>query len=257
MWAWCVTVIDLCRIQFHTVCCMEEYRSYCKQLSGIAISYSTLKFPEFALISGASIAFLRETLYVFNIVRTSILPIVMPQRSRGNAATVSKGKPSGTQEKRPDWPALQPLIPTTDLILETLLEDQIILIRNLFTSTLCKKYVSFLSSLPLITTPAKPKDGEALRVNDRIQYDDPAFAEQLWSSTGLRSLLGGSVEDAEHHGLTYEEARSLLGGEVCGLNPRIRIYRYGQYLPHPLLFPQAPLIFTRTRSILWSTLYVL
>ena len=161
------------------------------------------------------------------LVLPSVLQLEMPQRSRGKATTIAKPKPSGEKEKVPDWPALQPLVPTTDLALETLLEDQIILIRNFFTSTLCKKYVSFLSSLPLVTTPAKPKEGEALRVNDRIQFDDPAFAEQLWSSTGLRSLLSGSTGEADPHDLTDEGAMRHWGGEVYGLNPRIRIYRYG------------------------------
>ena len=155
----------------------------------------------------------------------------MPQQSRGKAANNSKRRPPEEREKVPDWPALQPLVPTTDLALETLLEDQIILIRNLFTSTLCKRYVSFLSSLPLITTPAKPKEGEALRVNGRIQFDDPVFAEQLWSSTGLRSLASGSAGNVDPHALTIEGAKKLWGGEVCGLNPRIRVYRYCQCLP--------------------------
>lgn len=154
----------------------------------------------------------------------------MPQGSRGKAPTNTKRKPPEEQEPAPDWPALQPLIPTTDLALETLLEDQIILIRNLFTSTLCKKYVSFLSSLPLTTTPAKAKEGEAIRANDRIQFHDPAFAEQLWNSTGISSLVSGSAENVNPHGLTYEGAKKLWGGEICGLNPRIRIYRYGTSL---------------------------
>ena len=186
-----------------------------------------------------------------------MLRLKMPQRSRGKATASARPKPSGEKEKAPDWPALQPLVPTIDLALETLLEDQIILIRNFFTSTLCKKYVSFLSSLPLITTPAKPKEGEALRVNDRIQFDDPAFADQLWSSTGLRSLVSGSTGNVDHHHLTHEGAMRLWGGEVCGLNPRIRIYRYGQPLPRRLLFPRAPLTFVRTGTVLWSALYVL
>lgn len=180
----------------------------------------------------------------------------MPQRSREKATTHSKRRPPQEQEKALDWPALQPLVPTTDLALETLLEDQIILIRNLFTSTLCKKYVSLLSPLPLTTTPVKPKEGEAIRVNDRIQYDDPAFAEQLWSSTGLQSLVNGSGGNVDPDGLTYEGAKKLWGGEVCGLNPRIRIYRYGLDLPRLSLFPQASLTLARSRTIFWSALYV-
>ncbi|CAD6577269.1 MAG: hypothetical protein ASARMPRED_008195 [Alectoria sarmentosa] len=160
----------------------------------------------------------------------------MPQRSRGRASINTKRKRPEEREPVPNWPALQPLLPTTDLALETLLEDQIILIRHLFTSTLCKKYVSFLSSLPLITTPAEPKEGEAIRVNDRIQFDDPAFAEQLWGSTGLGSLISGSAENGDSDGLTHEGAKKLWGGEICGLNSRIRIYRYGTF-PGSRSFP--------------------
>lgn len=131
----------------------------------------------------------------------------------------------------PDWPPLQPLVPPIDLTLETLLEDQIIVIRNLFTSTLCKRYISFLSSLPLTTTPAQPKDGDAVRVNDRIQFDDPTFAAQLWSLTALKSLLDVSKAEGKQRNLKQDKARKLWGGDVCGLNPRIRVYRYtpGQF----------------------------
>lgn len=198
--------------------------------------------------------------YIISAVNfTVVLLIVMPQRSREKATTHSKRRPpqeQPEQEKAPDWPALQPLVPTTHLALETLLEDQIILIRNLFTSTLCKKLVSLLSLLPLTTTPVKPKQGEAIRANDRIQYDDPAFAQQLWRSTALQSLVNGSGGNVDPDGLTYEGAKKLWGGEVCGLNPRIRIYRYGQDLPRLSLFPRASLTLARSGTIFWSALYV-
>ena len=113
---------------------------------------------------------------------------------------------------KPQWPPLKPLVPTCDLSLEVLLEDQVILIRKLFTSSLCQKYVSFLSGLPLTTTPGKPKKGEALRVNDRFQVEDAAFAEQIWQS-GLKEL----VTSTESHN---------WGGKPIGLNSNIRIYRY-------------------------------
>ncbi len=136
----------------------------------------------------------------------------------------------------PDWPQLQPLIPTSDLILETLVENQIILLRNLFTSTLCKTYVSFLSTLPFVTTPGRPKKGEALRVNDRYQVDDPEFAAKLWNSTALKELITGQVSgNDEEDSMLDEDKRKLWGGDVVGLNPRIRIYRYrnGQFFaPH-------------------------
>ena len=117
----------------------------------------------------------------------------------------------------PDWPILHPLLPESDLSLETILEDQIVIIRKLFTASLSQRYVTFLSTLPLITTPAQPKKGDALRINDRFEVNDPVFANQLWTTTGLEYLLS--------------EAAGKWGGDVCGLNPRIRIYRYkkGQY----------------------------
>ncbi|KAI9831677.1 MAG: hypothetical protein M1819_004743 [Sarea resinae] len=130
-----------------------------------------------------------------------------------------------------------------DLSLTTVLPDQILTIPSLFTSTLCKTYVSFLSSLPFITTPARPKKGDAVRVNDRFQIDDPVFAERLWRETGLKDLIvGGSAEgldggrdghgdEAEGGEMSAQERRDLWGGEVVGLNPNIRIYRYrkGQF----------------------------
>jgi 2OG-Fe(II) oxygenase superfamily len=119
----------------------------------------------------------------------------------------------------PNWPAFTPLVPADHLYMETFLSDQILIIRNLFTSKLCKDYVTFLSSLPLTTTPGKPKRGEATRVNDRFQVEDPAFAQRLWEKTPLKHLVE-----------TYED-QSVWKGEVLGLNPNIRIYRYrpGQF----------------------------
>lgn len=47
--------------------------------------------------------------------------------------------------------------------------------------------------------------------------EDWGFAERLWKETGLKSVV------------TEGEGRELdWGGEVMGLNPRIRIYRYGK-----------------------------
>lgn len=155
----------------------------------------------------------------------------------------------------PNWPPLRPLVPASDLYLEKLLEDQIYIIRNLLTASLCKTYVSFLSNLPLVTTPKLPKRGDAVRANDRFQINDPGFAEALWSSTALKNLVLNS-EDGED-----DEAskRELWGGEALGLNPNIRIYRYtpGQFfaqhcksLRYPnnnhlyIYFPYSPLLST-------------
>lgn len=148
-----------------------------------------------------------------------------PRAKKVDSINTKRG-PAQTSSSLPDWPLLQPLIPAADLALETLLQDQIIVIRNLFTSTLCEKYVSFLSSLSLITSPAQPKEENALRVNDRIQFNDPAFAEQLWNSTALKGLVAGSIGYHAHDGLAAGDSKQLWGGEVCGLNPKITIYRY-------------------------------
>lgn len=159
-------------------------------------------------------------------------------KSKLQDATHSKAQPVAPQ--RPDWPSFTPLIPTADLVLESLVPDQIILIRNLWTSTLCKNYVSFLSTLPLVTTPNKPKKGNAVRVNDRFQVEDAQFAKQLWEETALRSLVsdaavgetkldwGGDVVSPAAH---IVPLKSMLIHLQMGLNPNIRIYRYtkGQF----------------------------
>jgi len=145
-----------------------------------------------------------------------------------------------TANNKPNWPPLRPLIPSSDLSLEPLLDDQIYLIRRFFTSSLCKTYVSCLSSLPLITTARNPKKGEAVRVNDRFQIHDAGFAESLWSSTALKQLV--LVEETRRGGVQFQEGEieseidndedngvdALWGGRPLGLNPNIRIYRYVQ-----------------------------
>ncbi|KAI9861586.1 MAG: hypothetical protein M1813_005196 [Trichoglossum hirsutum] len=171
-----------------------------------------------------------------------------------------KGSSSSDSIVLPDWPRLQPLVPPTDLSLQVLLSNQIILIPNLFTPTLCKTYVSFLSALPLSTTPGKPKKGEAVRVNDRFQVDDPAFAKRLWEETAMKDLVLGSG-GSEDGGMTDGERRQLWGGEVIGLNPNIRIYRYQKsqfFAPHyddsnALLYPPSTLAKTTWTLLLYLT----
>lgn len=60
-----------------------------------------------------------------------------------------------------------------------------------------------------------------MRVNDRFEVSDESFAERLWGETGLRELVTGKGRDTEG-------SVEGWGGDVCGLNPRIRIYRYGK-----------------------------
>ncbi|KAF2475368.1 uncharacterized protein BDR25DRAFT_301074 [Lindgomyces ingoldianus] len=149
-------------------------------------------------------------------------------------APKKKAKPESSKKPTPpqplEWPPFTPLIPELDISLQELLPGQIITISNFWTASLCKTYVSFLSSLPLTTTPGKPKKGDAVRVNDRFQIDDPAFAERLWSETALKNLILGGNEDGSL-GLDDVRQKELWGGEAIGLNPNIRIYRYtkGQF----------------------------
>ena len=129
--------------------------------------------------------------------------------------SAKKGTTASPVVSLPAWPILKPLLPAIDLELESLLQDQVFVIRRLFTAALCKKYVTFLAALPLATTPNQPKKGEALRVNDRYQVVDPSFAELLFTSTGLKQLIKDS-------GYKWGP------GDVYGLNPNIRIYRYSK-----------------------------
>lgn len=158
-----------------------------------------------------------------------------------------KAKPTTST---PNWPPLRSLLPAADLSLEALVPDQIYLIRNFLPASLCKTYASFLASLPLTTTPGKPKKGEAVRVNDRFQVEDARFAEMLWSGTAMKELATTRFGEDEYD--EYDEnatppspeefaqrAREIWGGEPLGLNPNIRIYRYSagqffaQHCGHP------------------------
>lgn len=143
----------------------------------------------------------------------------MPPKSKSRAKSTASGVVSTEKSTLPEWPPLKPVLPASYLAIEETLKDQILVIPNLFASNLCKSYVSFLSTLPLVTTPGKPKRGEATRVNDRFQVHDPSFAAKLWKETALRDLVG-SFED-----------QTVWGGQVVGLNSNIRVYRYrpGQF----------------------------
>jgi hypothetical protein len=159
-------------------------------------------------------------------------------KGRSEANTTASLQPA---KATPNWPAFTPLIPDSDLELQEALPGQIVKIQNFWTATLCKNYASFLSSLPLTTTPGKPKKGDAVRVNDRYQIDDPAFAERLWSQTALKTLI------------TEAKRNELWGGEVVGLNPNIRIYRYskGQFFDqHCQSLPVEPCVMTRKSTML-------
>lgn len=129
----------------------------------------------------------------------------------------------------PDWPPITTLVPAADLSFVPLLPDHILTVPQLWTTSLCRSYVSFLSTLTMATTPGKPKRGEAVRFNDRFQVDDAHFAEKLWTGTALKEMVGQPSVDGRS--LDDTERRALWGGDVLGLNSNIRVYRYtkGQF----------------------------
>lgn len=77
-----------------------------------------------------------------------------------------------------------------------------------------------------------------MRVNDRFQIEDASFARELWERTGLAELVCGIQDPREGNGCQEAggQARDQVakdevvqwGGEVVGLNPNIRIYKYGK-----------------------------
>lgn len=91
------------------------------------------------------------------------------------------------------------------------MDSQIVVVRDFWTSTLCKSYVGFLKGLPLVTTPGTPKKGDAVRVNDRFQVIDEGFANRLWVETGLRELICGTEEEVGEglEGMSKEGRREL------------------------------------------------
>lgn len=97
----------------------------------------------------------------------------------------------------PSWPAFKPSLPIVDLSPEPHpLTSKVVLIPSFFPRSLCRDYVAFLKTLPLQTTPGRPKRGEAVRVNDRFQVDSYDFASRLWEQTGLKEiLLDGDVNE--------------------------------------------------------------
>lgn len=142
-----------------------------------------------------------------------ICPTMAPKKKAKNESAKPAASNESAARQTPNWPAFNPLIPESDLSLNELLPGQIVTIPNFWTAKLCKDYVSFLSSLPLITTPGKPKKGDAVRVNDRFQIDDPSFAERLWSDTSLKNLILGNNENG-HLGMDTAQRKRLWGGEV-------------------------------------------
>ena len=119
-------------------------------------------------------------------------------------------------EKQPEWPSFDTFTHSLICSVNVVHPNHIITIPNFWSSKLCSRYISFLSTLQLSTTPAKAKRGDAVRVNDRFQVQDSLFAERLWSETVLRDIV---LENSDTNDLTLtdNERRKLWKGDVVSL----------------------------------------
>lgn len=118
----------------------------------------------------------------------------MAKDKKSRAAKSKGAEDPAPSPPPPSWPPFKPSLPVSDLNVETLVESKVVVLRTFWPRNLCRDYVSFLKTLPLVTTPGKPKRGDAVRVNDRFQIQDPGFANRLWLETGLKdAILDSSV----------------------------------------------------------------
>lgn len=156
----------------------------------------------------------------------------MPTAQKKKESKAVRSVTQANLAARPSWPPFDSAIPHEDLVCNELVPDQIVTISPFWSSAVCKRYVSFLSDLPLTTTNGTPKRGDAVRVNDRYQIDDPVFAQTLWDTTGLKEAVLGVGDDEAAN-------QALWGGQVLGLNSNVRIYRYrpGQFFDQHCKLP--------------------
>ncbi|KAI0831478.1 hypothetical protein BC628DRAFT_1415971 [Trametes gibbosa] len=120
--------------------------------------------------------------------------------------------------------------PKEGLECRPVLEDQILLIDNVFSPEECKAYVKFIDSLPLELTPPK-KRGEADRVNQRMSIPAIDFAQRL------HRVLAPHLPEFPYP--TWGKRPAGAGPDARraahSLNSNIRVYKYvqGQYFgPH-------------------------
>lgn len=90
---------------------------------------------------------------------------------------------------------------------------QILTINHFYSPNFSSQLLSQLKNLTLETTPLLKSRLYAARVNDRISIEDPQAAQNMWNT--LRPII---LQDPD----LYDEFQTAKG-----LNPNIRIYRYG------------------------------
>ncbi|KZV72946.1 hypothetical protein PENSPDRAFT_674790 [Peniophora sp. CONT] len=132
----------------------------------------------------------------------------------GDATATTRSATKAAVPTEPAWPKLSL---KKSLACRTLLEDQILLIDNLFSAAECKAFVNLIEQQPLELTPPK-KRGEAERYNYRISYQSPSFASALFA------LI------APHMPAFPYPASEAKPGQIAraahSLNSNIRMYKY-------------------------------
>lgn len=111
---------------------------------------------------------------------------------------------------------------------DCVIPGQIYTVPNLLTHGACNDLIKEFETGAQFELAKQQRTADyAARVNDRAQYDDQMCAENLWRILGP-VLLG---ENHEVYGdYELEEAQTQetkLFDKSVGLNPNIRIYRYG------------------------------
>ncbi|KAJ7489830.1 hypothetical protein B0H11DRAFT_2156668 [Mycena galericulata] len=109
------------------------------------------------------------------------------------------------------------ITPKSEVQCRTLLENQIILLDDIFTPAECKSFVKFIDSLPLELTPPK-KRGEAERHNHRYSVTSVDFAKRLHTvfAPHLPPFLPARGR----------RANTGISREAHSFNSNIRVYKY-------------------------------
>ncbi|KAJ7740737.1 hypothetical protein DFH07DRAFT_838950 [Mycena maculata] len=115
----------------------------------------------------------------------------------------------------PDSVAFPDILPKSELQCRVLLENQIIVLDDIFSPAECKSFVKFIDSLPLELTPPK-KRGEAERHNHRYSITSVEFAKRLYAV--FAPHLPPFLPSRAGKGATARAAHSF--------NSNIRVYKY-------------------------------
>jgi len=119
-----------------------------------------------------------------------------------------------TQVPAPIFPVLSE---KSHIRCHTFLQDQILLLYDIFTPAECRTFIDFIDNQPLELTPSK-KRGEADRVNYRLSISSPEFADRLWTILGPHLPL-----------FPYPASKKRLDSSARAahlLNSNIRLYKY-------------------------------